>query len=123
MKTEVETTAPARTYKVAHYTCSRCGEPCGEDEKSGSYEVKEAEVTLKNGTRFALNVKGDDGFLLLNITNIKKIVVQAREGSSYPEGSQVTAEVVDCCLSCFREHALPALINAGFKVREEDQSW
>lgn len=117
---EREVTRPERNYK---YTCSRCGEPSGDSEDSDArdhYDVSRVEIEMKSGRKIELRI---DPPGLAQIHELKSIKIESHEGSSYPEGSHITATVIDCCRKCFEEHALPALVNAGFVPRDEDRSW
>lgn len=110
-----------RTERDYNYTCSRCGQPSGDSEEHrSSYDVSRVEIEMKSGRKIELRA---DPPSLMSIHDINKVMIESHEGSSYPEGSHITATVIDCCRKCFEEFALPALVNAGFVPRDEDRSW
>lgn len=122
MKKVVKLPPRIYTHTETKYTCSRCGDPCGDSEKgSSSYDVRRADIELSSGQKINLTI-GEPG-ATLQISQIKKVEIADQDGSSFPEGTHITARVVDCCTECFEQHALPALLAAGFQVREEDRSW
>lgn len=107
---------------VSHkYTCSRCNEPCGDSETRSSYDVLEAKIVLTNTEAVELTVAGDR--LKIDKIHKTKVRILTKEGSSYPEGTNIDQKVIDCCTKCFEEIVLPALLALGFKVREENVSW
>ena len=106
MKTKITINVPAMTRIEEKYACSKCGEPCGYDERTRSYYDR-IKATI------AVNV----------LTVQPRVEIECEEGKSYPEGANVEQKVVDCCYACFIEHAIPALVAAGFQVRDDELSW
>ncbi len=49
-----------------------------------------------------------------------EIEIKAYVGEYYPEGDSRDVQEVDCCLECWREHAVPTLRAAGFVIQERD---
>lgn len=39
-------------------------------------------------------------------------------GTVYPEGGTIDRVIFDCCVRCFKEHVIPALVALGFTPRE-----
>ena len=115
IKTQKEYTST--NYK---YTCSRCGEPCGDSEHT-YYGRDCAKIEVRNKTTTEVLIAETP--LQICKTEKQEIRIWTQEGNSYPEGSNISAKVIDVCTKCFEEVALPALLAAGFKVREEDRSW
>src|ERR1019366_2350425 len=96
MKTTTEETVTT-VKRTTRYTCSRCGKPCGYDEKRGWYDVLEAEIEAR-------------------------VSIKREEGSQYPEGRYTKTIVIDSCFACFNKQALPALEAAGFSTRDEESN-
>ncbi len=122
MKEVIELSPRSYPQHEIKYTCSRCGQSCGDsEEKTSSYDVRRADIELKTGQKIRLTI-GEPG-AAIHLTELRKVSIENQDGSSFPEGAHITAQVVDCCTECFEQHALPALLAAGFQVREEDRSW
>lgn len=105
------------------YTCSRCGKPSGaseDDNASRRFEISKASIVTKSGRTIAVHLD-PPGFAM--VQDVAKVEIEGVEGSSYPEGANEEKTVIDCCRACFVSHAVPALIAAGFQVREEHESW
>lgn len=119
---EVIETQGTHTSRNEVITCSRCGERCGDSaEADSSYDVLHAEIEFHSGRKVKVEFDGAPAKML--VTNIAKVTMEHEEGTSYPEGRNTVVQVVDSCAKCFLEAALPALLAAGFSVREEDKSW
>lgn len=112
----VEEKLVSRIEQKVTITCSRCGKFADHDEVSLS-DVRNATIELKSGRQLRLLL---DPPGRLEVREFTKIEVDSKEGSSFPEGSSTTELHIDTCFSCFTEHALPALLAAGFKPREDD---
>lgn len=102
------------------YFCARCKQPCGDSEVKGNFDVREVKIETVSGVRRELVI---DPEVHLVVHETKKVRLIFKEGSNYPEGGMVTAQVIDCCSTCWTEAVLPALALLGFEMREEDRSW
>lgn len=120
MSVEITKEKHESTWTKYKYFCSRCKEPAGDSEAKSSYDVREVKIEFEGGVRRELVI---DPAAQLVIHEKKKIRLFFKEGSSYPEGASIEAQVIDCCSKCWEEAVLPALALLGFEVRTEDRSW
>lgn len=121
MREEIKTTVSSEHIKYK-YTCSRCGEPCGNDEPRKFFDIKEATINVSPTRQVKLRLAPDlEPSIFLGIQ--VSVDIEAEEGKAYPEGGNKEKTVIDTCYSCFMEHAVPALVAAGFKVRTEEMDW
>ncbi len=99
MKVTTTVAVPATTREEHHYLCSRCSAPCGPDEPSGTYEVQRATIKMQ-----------------------PRVSIESEDGNDFGYTSNIEKVVIDCCLGCFQEFAVPALKAAGFQPRTEELS-
>jgi len=89
------------------YTCSRCGEPCGYNEPVRHYYYDRKKATIA-----------------VNVAMVQpRVEIEAEDGKQYSDSCNVDQKIVDCCYDCFIKHAVPALVAAGFQVRDDELSW
>lgn len=122
MKQEIETPVPATTKTVSKYTCSKCGKPCGPDEPGNFYDLKEASIRVDVTRVVKLKLAPDlEPSIWIGVQS--DVQIESEDGKAYPEGGNKEKTIIDCCLACFEEHAVPALVAAGFSVRTEKVDW
>jgi hypothetical protein len=112
----------SREVKECHTVCDRCGSPCGYDEPvESSYDVKEAEISVRGSRRVTLAFGAGDDDANLRIDILRSVKVTSKDGSCYgSDGGSVDHTIIDCCVKCFQDEVLPALVALGFKPRTEN---
>ena len=58
----------------------------------------------------------------VNETEVR-IECRQKEGESYPEGGWGTEWIIDICPECFKKKLVPALIEMGAQIKEEEWDW
>lgn len=122
MKEEIKESVPATERVKYKYTCSRCGGLCGDNEPRKFYDIKEASIYAGPSRTVKLKLAPDlEPSIFIGIQT--RVDIVAEEGTSYPECGDKEELIIDTCHQCFVEHAVPALVAAGFKVRTEKVDW
>jgi len=49
-----------------------------------------------------------------------EVEIQAKIGDVFPETDARDVQEVDCCISCWKRHVVPALRALGFAIQERD---
>jgi len=98
----VTTKEVTQKQEVHTYICDGCGVEI--DEEVSSFERETVELSIRQ-------------------RHTAKITLKAENAEHFPEGGWSEYEVIDCCMQCWERKAKPALIAAGFKVREDRSDW
>lgn len=108
------------------YTCSRCGAPAGTSalEEFRETRGKRIVIAYKENVEIDVGVSAPDKELVvIERTAVRVTIEQEDMEGNYGYTASASAVVIDCCETCWNAIAVPALMMAGFNVREEDRSW